>query len=76
MARNFGSRPSEIWGIRDRGIALEFDRLCNYRLTIFDSWTKQQDSEAFSSHLPFGANAPSRFQGQSDEVGGLLPELN
>jgi hypothetical protein len=70
MARNFGKRPSEIWGICDQGVALEFDRLCNYRLMIFDSWTKQQEAEAFRSQLPFG-DAPSKA---SNEFERLLTE--
>lgn len=58
MSKNYGSRPSQIFGILDRGIAADFDQACSLRQVLFDCELKQREAEAFSSHPNFGANAP------------------
>lgn len=73
IGKQFGKRPSDLFGIVDRGVALDFDRLCSTRLLLFDLEAKQREAEAFSSN-PSGAHAPSPFQNQSDEVGRLFSE--
>lgn len=73
IGKQFGKRPSDLFGIVDRGVALDFDRLCSQRLLFFDLECKQREAEALHSNSS-GANAPPQFRGSSDEVGGLIPE--
>jgi hypothetical protein len=61
MGRNFSRPPSEFWGLVDRGIANDFDRLHSIRLGLFDSEVKRREAEALSSGLASGADAPPQF---------------
>ena len=54
MARNFSQRPSEMYGIADPGIALDFDRLCNLRLMFSDAEMERKKADAIRSGNPSG----------------------
>lgn len=58
MSKNFGQRPSDFFGIVDRGIAADFDQACSLRLLLFDCEVKQAEAEALASHADYGASAP------------------
>ena len=56
VGRNFSRLPSELWGIEDPGIALDFNRACSLRLTIFDCEMRKAQAEALAPSS--GASAP------------------
>lgn len=65
MGRNFGTRPSKLWGIDEikaREVAVEFNRICSLRLLLFDSEVKRREAEALNSDTTYGSNAPPQFQ--------------
>lgn len=69
MARNFGQRPSEMFGILDRGIALDFDRLHSLRLLLFDVEIAKKQAEAMKGEAE--PAMPSLFK--SNETGSFEP---
>jgi hypothetical protein len=64
IGRQFAKRPSDLVGICDVGIALDFDRACSLRLQFFDSEVEQKRAEALRSPSDesFGASAPPQFR--------------
>lgn len=68
VGKTFGKLPSEIWGILDRDLALDFDRLCNLRLTLFAAEIARKEAAAIKgesdySHFPrpVPPNQPTDF---------------
>jgi hypothetical protein len=64
MAERFGQRPSDLWGIADLHIALDFDRLCNLRLTLHEAEIRKLEAEAMKGETN---TTPSLFK--SNETG-------
>jgi hypothetical protein len=64
IGRQFAKRPSDLVGICDLAIALDFDRACSLRLQFFDSEVEQKKVEALRStpDESFGASAPPQFR--------------
>jgi hypothetical protein len=46
IGKQFGKRPSELFGILDRGVALDFDRLCSQRLLFYDLERAKAEADA------------------------------
>jgi hypothetical protein len=70
MAREYGSRPSEFYGLADPGIAIDFDKACFRRLQLFDCEVEQRKIDALNSHH----NGAPPQSGNADELGRIIPE--
>lgn len=52
LGKAFGKLPSELWGLLDRDLALDFDLLHNLRLTLFEAEKAKREAEAWAGEQP------------------------
>ena len=73
MCAKFGGRPSEIYGIRDQGLAVDFDCAAALKLTLAENppLTLADPSDSFSPH-EYEVYIPG--QGKVGEEGKVVDE--